>query len=116
MEDTLVPIIAIMMTFGAPAVILWQFFTSRHKERMTIIERGLDPEQYKVLYARNAMSSHPLNTLKWALIFTFGGAGLLLGSWMQQVYRFPDETVAAMPLLGAGIGMMIYYMVARKKS
>ena len=103
MEDILVPIFGIIFSFGAPAAVVWQLVATRHKERLTIIERGLDPAQYKSLYARNVSASNPLNALRWALLFVFVGAGLWLGAWMVQVYRFPETTIAAMPILGGGV-------------
>lgn len=116
MEDILVPIFGFIFCFGAPAALVWLSISLRHEERRTIIERGLDPAQYKSLYARNASPSNPLNALRWALLFTFVGAGLWLGSWMVQVYQFPETTIAAMPILGGGVGLLLYYLAARKKT
>ena len=116
MEDILVPIFGIMFTFGAPAIVLWQLLATRHKERLTIIERGLDPAQYAVLYARKASVSDPLRSLKWGLLIGFLGGGLWLGSWMVQVYNFPDPTMGAMMLIGGGLALFLYYWIASRSA
>ncbi len=114
LEDILIPIVAITFTFGAPALILWQLIDSRHRERKMVIERGLDPKAYAELFNRRKVGD-PSRALKWGLLFAFVGGGLWLGSWLEQVYRFPHTTEFALMLLGGGIALAIYYIIARNR-
>lgn len=115
LEDILVPIFGIIFTFGAPAVIFWQMMATRHRERLTIIERGLDPAQYAALYGKTKAAADPLRALKWALLFLLVGGGLWLGSWLVQVFNFPHMTIFGLALIGGGLALVIYYMVASKQ-
>jgi hypothetical protein len=112
MEETVIPIFAIAFTFGAPALILWQLIDTRHRERTMVIEKGLDAAAYAELFNRKRVTD-PSKALKWGLLFCFVGGGLWLGSWMEQVYKFPETTPFALMLIGGGLALAIYYLISR---
>lgn len=101
--------------FGGTAAVLIVYFTNRHKERMAIIEKGLNPEDYKELYKRHAWTFSPLSSLKWGLVALFVGAGLFLGSWLDQYMHLPDSVYPASMLVLGGLGLVIFYVIAAKK-
>jgi len=111
-EDIIIAPIAILATFGIPGFILWKYFNQRHQERMLIIEKG-EPNLYKEMLAAKKWSS-PLRMLKWALIFIFAGSGLWLGIWMHQMNWYPEDIQIACMLIGGGIALVIYYLIAMK--
>ncbi|HZV13362.1 MAG TPA: DUF6249 domain-containing protein [Candidatus Kapabacteria bacterium] len=111
-EDIIIAPIAILATFGIPAIILWKYFSQRHQERMLIIEKG-DPNLYKEMLTTKKWKD-PLNALKWGLLVTFVGIGLWLGIWMYQMHWYDEDIEPACMLIGGGIALVIYYIIALK--
>ncbi|MEE9288249.1 MAG: DUF6249 domain-containing protein [Bacteroidota bacterium] len=102
--------------FVAIAAILWKYFEGRHRERMTIIEKGLNPADYKELYRRQESVSNPLRNLKWGLLFTFVGIGVFIGLWLDKFSALGDEFVISFMLIAGGLALLLYYRIALKKS
>jgi len=101
--------------FGGTAAVLIIYFTNRHKERMAIIEKGLNPEDYKELYRRQTWTFTPLSSLKWGLLFLFVGAGIFLGSWLDHYLFLPDSVYPASMLVLGGAGLILFYVIAARK-
>ncbi len=83
---------------------------------MTIIEKGLNPEDYKELYRRQVSVSNPLRNLKWGLLFTFVGIGAFIGLWLDKFSALGDVFVIAFMLIAGGLALLLYYRIALKKS
>ena len=101
--------------FGATAIIFWKFFDSRHKERMAIIDKGLNPTDYKELYKHQAFATNPLSSLKWGLLAMFVGAGVLIGTFLREWYHVDEAIFPGMILILGGIGLIVFYSLASKK-
>lgn len=111
--EALIPII-MFLTVGA---ILAGVILTRHRERMTIIEKGLRPEDMKALYERSTQRPNPLSALKWGMVFLAIGLAVLAGMVLRDTY-FVDEAVypGLIALLG-GLGLIAFYVIAgRRKS
>jgi hypothetical protein len=65
-EEILIPI----FMFACIALILYKFFDVRHKERMTIIEKGLVSEDLKHLYSQG-WKTNPYSSLKYGMLAAF---------------------------------------------
>lgn len=111
--EVLIPII-FFLTIGA----IWGgVILTRHRERMTFIEKGLRPEDMKSLYERVSQRPNPLSSLKWGMVFMAIGLAVLAGIYLRETF-FVDEAVypGLIALLG-GFGLIAFYLVAgRKKS
>jgi len=101
--------------FAATAVVLAAYILTRHKERITIIEKGLKADDYTGLYRGAAKQVYPLSSLKWGLIFCLIGIGVLVGLWLRQVYDVEEGVFFGLIALAAGIGLLIFYAIARKQ-
>jgi len=106
--ELLVPI----TLFVAIAVILWKFLENSHQQKMTMIERGMIPGSRK----QERRARDPLSALKWGLIGAFVGGGLLGGLVLADFFDLNEGVVPAMALLMGGLALVIYYLLAIKKS
>ena len=62
----LIPIVAIIFTFGIPGVLIFWAIQSKHQERMRLIEKGLSPEEMKAYFNETGKRIYsPYRTLKW---------------------------------------------------
>lgn len=112
MLEQVISIIAIISTFGSLVFFIYMHYTSRHRERMAMIEQGKDPLAYKV-QANNATSS---NVLKNGILFTAVGMGLVAG-WGLEMGGVPSEVAYfSMILLLGGFGMVIYHYSQKPRS
>ena len=100
--------------FICVAVIWGAYILSKHRERMTIIEKGLNPEDMKTLYAKNwRFAASPLTSLKWGILLVMVGAGLLIGLWLHSMYYLADGFVPGIMAVAGGLGLVIFYFVAQ---
>lgn len=79
--------------------------------RVKLIDKGLVDEKVKFLYADglgNAMSN-----LKWGLVLIGIGLAALVGEMFQ--YYIEPETVIGLIFIFAGLGFLVYYLVASKQ-
>ena len=109
MAEELIPI----FLFGATAVVLWKFLETRHKERMSIIDKALDPVAYKELYNRQMFRISPLSNLKWGLIALFIGAGILCGMQVDAIYG-TTQFIAPFIFLWGGFALVVFYFIAAR--
>lgn len=111
-EEILIPI----FMFGSIAAILWKFFDTRHKERMTIIEKGLVNEDLKHLYTRTAWRTNPFSSLKYGMLAAFIGVGILVSAFLSQMFFAHEEQITAgIIFLFGGLGLITFYAIAKKR-
>jgi hypothetical protein len=111
-EDIVVPI----FLFGGAAVVLWKFFEGRHKERMAMIEKGVNPSDFKSTTPFRLWQGNVLSNLKWGLLFVFAGLGLLIGQQLEYYFGFHEESaVFGSILITGGLALIIFYFIAAKK-
>ena len=110
--EAIIPVV-FFLTIGA----IWVgVILTRHRERMTIIEKGLRPEDMKALYERSSGKPNTLGALKWGMVFMAVGLAVLAGMYLRDVF-FVDEAVypGLIALLG-GLGLVTFYLVAGRKA
>jgi hypothetical protein len=102
--------------FGGAAAVLWKYFEGRHKERMAMIEKGVNPSNFKSATPFRLWQGSVLSNLKWGLLFVFAGIGLLVGQQLEYYFGFHEETaVFGSILIAGGIALIIFYLIAAKK-
>jgi len=103
--------------FFISVVAIWgAVILSRHKERMTIIEKGVNPEDIKAMYERRSWQASPLSSLKWGIIFIFIGVAVLVSIWLRETYFLNDGVIPGMIALFGGAGLIVFYFIANKKA
>ncbi len=114
LEDILVPIVAMITTFGTIFAIPYIWITARNKERMAMIERGYDINQ---LIPKEDKNTYKNSALKWGLLFAGAGLGLMVGLFLSGYFMWEGHQVGAiisMILLFGGLGLISYYLIAAK--
>ena len=107
--------VPIMFFLSVAAV--WGFMLfARHKERMTMIEKGLKPEDMKALYERGTWKINPLSSLKWGMIFAAIGVAVLIGMYLHETYLVEEGIYPALMCLFGGLGLIVFYLFANRRT
>jgi hypothetical protein len=103
--------------FGGTAAVLIVYYNNRHKERMAMIEKGVNPADFNVkgVPMREWFRANPLSSLKWGLLATFVGIGLIVASYLDRWYMMHDSIYVSCMLVSGGIALILFYFVASKK-
>ncbi|MBI5471421.1 MAG: hypothetical protein HY961_03660 [Ignavibacteriae bacterium] len=115
MED-LAPVFGIVFMFTTIALIWGSIIFTRHKERMTMIDRGLKAEDIKSLYERHTFQVSPLSSLKWGMVLVCIGLAILVGMWMHQVLLFEEGIFFGLIAAFGGLGLVLFYFIAERKA
>jgi hypothetical protein len=104
-RDLLVSISAFAGIFG----IIYVFLMTRHRERMSILEKGIDPSLF------TSKSNSKSNTLKIGMLCIGIATGILIGNLLYRK-DWLDESVAylSMVFLFGGISLIVNFMVDLK--
>lgn len=108
-----VPIIFFLSSAAVIITFMFLYFSTRHKERMSLIESGRDASIFdKTLPKKNRASSS--SALKYGLFFVFIGFGVLMGIFMEETFRMPDAGgVIPSILISGGLALLLYYKVTK---
>jgi len=106
--------IPIVLFISAAAVIIMNI-ASRHRERLTMIEKGLSAEDIKTLFSREQRRDNSLGVLKWGILAIFVGAAVLVGNYLDSVYGLKDGIIVGLVTLSGGLGLVVFYVIAAKK-
>ncbi|TSD64939.1 hypothetical protein FFF34_013655 [Inquilinus sp. KBS0705] len=109
MEGVLVPI---LIPLGFFAMVFGIFYI-RNRERMAMIERGMDPRAYKAQPA-------PYQNLKWGLLLIGAGIGLFLAFLLDRTVfaNTRDENEAiyfGLIAIFGGLGLVLSYRIEKKE-
>ncbi|MDQ3050598.1 MAG: hypothetical protein M3Q95_06900 [Bacteroidota bacterium] len=104
--EILIPISMFLCTFG----IMYVYFTTRHKERLSMIEKGADPTLF---HSKKGQSNA---TMRIGMFLVGIALGILTGNILTETTSL-DEEVAyfSMIFLFGGISLILYYMIIERK-
>ncbi|MBK0380321.1 DUF6249 domain-containing protein [Mucilaginibacter segetis] len=105
-------LIPILISLGFFAMVFGIFYI-RNRERMAMIERGMDPRSYKTQPA-------PYQNLKWGLLLIGAGLGLFLAYLLDRTVFVStmDDNAAiyfALIALFGGSGLVLSYRIEKKE-
>jgi hypothetical protein len=104
----LTPVLILGVIFGS--VVMLVYLNIRKKERLSLIEKGADAS----IFAAKPESSP---SLKWGIFLIGLGTGLLLGNLLAEFTAMPGEVAYfSMIFLFGGMGLVVYYIIEKKKS
>ena len=111
MQEDIIIVPIVFLTFLAG---FWFYISSRNKERMSMIERGITPSAF--LSRQRLNPGDPLNMLKWGLLIFGVGLGFLVDVFLDSIpgYDVSHELKPALMLVGGGAGLLVYYLIASK--
>jgi hypothetical protein len=101
--EFLTPVFILSIIFGSIVAIV--YFSIRKKERMALIEKGLDARIFES--RRNSVS------LKWGLLLIGVGTGILLGKMFVSLSCMGEEVAYfSMITICGGISLLLYHFLA----
>ncbi len=108
-EDLLLPVVLFLTMFGTIFGVSAIYLKTRSRERLSLIEHGMDPAAFQKSKRDPAMM--------WALLVLGVGLGLLVGYGLEQATQMPG-TVAytSMVLIFGGSGLFMYHMYQGKRA
>lgn len=107
-------IIVPIVLFIALAVVIVAYISARHRERMSMIDKGMSSDDIKALYARE-IRRNPLGSLKWGILLVMAGLAVLVGNYLHAQYYVDEGVVIGLICLFVGIGLVLFYALAAKK-
>jgi hypothetical protein len=108
-EAIVIPIVAMVTTFGSIFGILYVAIMTRNKERLALIEKGLDATIFE-------HKPRKFIVLKWALLFIGCGVGVFLGALIASAGFQPEAAYFGMILLFGGVGLLAAHLIERKEN
>lgn len=108
MEGLFVPIGLFLMIFA----ILYVYYTTRSRERLALVEKGVDANIFKIDPVQRR-----LDLVKWGIFMIALGLGVITGFVLSRVEAI-NEVVAffTMILLFGGLGLIVAYFVVKSLS
>ena len=110
-HEVAIPII-FFLTIGA-VILTW--VVNRHRERMAMVEKGMTSDDIKALYNKSVQRD-PLNSLKWGILFVLGGVAVMFGTFLVERFDVQPPVVIGMVCLFVGVGLVLFYSIASKKT
>ncbi len=103
----MVAMIVLVTTFFSTLSFLFKtYFTTRHKERMALIESGRDMSVFK------PKKRQTNRALKLGLLFFGIGAGILTGSIVEFLLGLePPLGIFAMMFIFGGVALVLFYLI-----
>jgi ABC-type Mn2+/Zn2+ transport system permease subunit len=115
MGEVLVPFTAILTFFTLIGLIFYYHTTTRHKERMAMLEKGFSADQIRSIAHRVFKGRSPLGSLQWGIIILAVGLAIIVGNFLRTVYNVDESVIAGLIFLFGGLGLVIFYFIAAKK-
>lgn len=115
--EALIPMVAIVFTFGIPGVLIFWWLYTKHRERMRLIEKGLTPEEVKAYFSDTEKKpGNKYSSLKWGILLTFLGIGIFVANLLEGLYDIDEGVMMGIIVLCAGLGFLVYYAVVSAKT
>ena len=112
----LVGILVPIAFFASILGIFYFFYTTRHKERMSLIENDKDATIFIKAKKNGGEKKSKTNyTLKIGLLLIGLGIGVILGNIVAQYSLLEEPTsYISMILIFGGLGLISYYLIEKK--
>jgi hypothetical protein len=106
--EVLIPISVFAMSFGIAYIAIM----SSHREKMSMLEKGINPKEFEEEKRKNKDSR------KGGMVLIAVGLGLLLGSLVDKSDVFPggDVAIPSFICLFIGIALFAHHKMVKKES
>ena len=104
--------ISLLVFFGTIFGIAYVYLTTRNKERLALIEKGVDASLFASKGSRFSIAKFILNV---ALLFIGIGIGIFMGNYLYTVTGIDDEVaIPSMLFIFGGLGLVAGFFITRK--
>ncbi len=102
-SELIISLGGLIFVFGLPALIIFWSISTKHRERMRLIERGF-PEEIKQFFREEKLSKdNTYRGLKLGLIFLFLGAGIIIANLLYEIFELEDGYTIGFVILFLGL-------------
>jgi len=106
-EEILIPLAFFASIFG----ILYVYFTARNRERMSMIDKGVDPSIF------TSKRNYANMTLKFGMLLVGVALGILVGSLIDEYTTLPEEVAYfSMIFLFGGLALIVNSIMEDKQA
>jgi hypothetical protein len=104
----------LLVIFGSFFGIFYLFFSTRNKERLALIEKGVDASIFMKGHAKNTAPFWKVIILNLSLLLIGIGLGVFLALTLEAYTTFGDAIYPASIFLMAGIALFIGFTLTKK--
>lgn len=105
------PLIVFLALFGTIFGIAYVFLTTRNKERLALIEKGVEASLFNTKGSRFSIAKFILNI---ALLFMGIGAGIFIGDLLANSMDMKEEVaIPSMLFIFGGLGLVAGFFITR---
>jgi hypothetical protein len=107
--------IAFIALFATVFGIMYVFYTTRHKERLALIEKGADASLFNTGKEGQPFINWSKLTLKIGMLGIGIALGIIAGMVFDQLDVFdPEPMYTSMVFLFGGLSLVAFYIIDRK--
>lgn len=107
--------IAFIAFFATVFGIMYIFYTTRHKERLALIEKGADASLFNTGKEERKSFSWSKFTLKVGMLFMGIAVGIIVASIMSSAGVLNEEAnYPSMIFFFGGLSLVLFYVIDRK--
>jgi hypothetical protein len=93
------------------AAIVWIYLRKfENQERMSMIEKGMDPKSFRLSRTRDTSGA-----LRASLLLIGAGVGLLMGYFLDSTFYMEEVAYFSMLFIFGGLGLGASYLIEERK-
>jgi hypothetical protein len=106
--EVLIPIALFALVFG----IFYLYLTTRHKQRLALIEKGADASIFGMASTSNGKSGKYW-VIRTGLFFVGIGIGVLMGNVLANAGLLEPVAYISMIFIFGGLGLILFHIIFR---
>lgn len=110
MDETVRDIIVSIGAFAAIFGIIYVYLMTRHRERMSMLDRGIEVSPFSSIKNSNFL------TLKYGMLSVGVAIGMIMGSVLSDYGMAKSTSFLSMIFLFGGISLILNHIITRKIS
>ncbi|QMU63754.1 MAG: hypothetical protein GKR88_05250 [Flavobacteriaceae bacterium] len=115
MNDSSVAIFVLIIIFGSIFGIFYLFFSTRNKERLALIEKGVDAGIFSRAKEKNPAPFWKVFILNLSVLLMGVGTGVLLAMILESALHIDEDALyAGLIFLMAGVGLFAGFTLTKK--
>lgn len=109
-------IVIVVTIFAAIFGMYYMFITARNRERLALIEKGADASLFKsAKEPGDGTFGNMFSALKIGLFLIGIGLGIAMGYFVSLSGMDEGASYPSMIFLFGGLGLVVYYLISKKK-